>query len=191
MLKGFLKVTFIVLLVSLLGFVSFASAANSLPEEAISQIQSLQGIDVSTENCPPGFWAIIGCGTCQEFIVSDIPLCPPASQILDVLKFPVIDNVTILFDRVVVEAHVFKVIIYRDVNGTTRTRVFCVPVNCCISIPGANPFHDRVANQEIAVEFERDDLRSGGRILTEKMCVRITISLERFLTGGDPCPLVP
>jgi hypothetical protein len=192
MLKRIFRFTFVFLLISVMGFVGFAGAAeNILPKEVVSQVTSLQEIDTNSPDAQShGFFATIACGTCQELTVTDIPLCPPASEIINVFKFPVIDDITICFDKVLVNAHVFKVIVYRDLNGAVRTRVFCVPVDCCIDIPGANPFHDRVSSQEIVVECEKDELRRGGRILHEKMCVRITVGLERFITG-DPCPLVP
>lgn len=181
MFKRFLKRSLMILFVVLFSVMGLVGAAEITEE--MTQEQSYDAL------CR-GFDAIIACGECQKLTVTDIQLCPPAATIIQVLRFPVIDRLTIFNDKVLANAHVLKIIIYRDIFNTVRTRITCIPVDCCIEVPGARP-GDTIAFQNIAVEFSEEELRSNGRILHEKMCVRINVSIQRHFNSLPSCPLIP
>lgn len=176
-----LKHSLLILFVVISSVIGIAGATVFAEETAQEQaIETLSG----------RFDAIIACGECQKLTVTDIQLCPPASRIVNVIRIPAIDNITIFPDKVLVNAHVLKIIFYRDVFGNSRIRITCIPVDCCIEVPGALP-SDTIAFQNIAVEFSEEELRQNGRILHEKMCVRVNVSIQRRFNGIPSCPLVP
>lgn len=127
MFKRFLKRSLLVLFVILFSVIGLVGAAENAEE--ITQEQAV-------ETLCRGFDAIIACGECQKLTVTDIQLCPPAANIINVIRIPAIDRKTIFPDKVLVNAHVLKIIIYRDIFGTNRVRIICIPVDCCIEVPG-------------------------------------------------------
>ncbi len=176
-----LKHSLLILFVVLSSVVGLAGATVNSGE--INQEQAI-------ESLTGRFDAIIACGECQKLTVTDIQLCPPASRIVNVIRIPVIDSRTIFPGKVLINAHVLKIIFYRDIAGNSRIRITCIPVDCCIEVPGALP-SDTIAFENIAVEFSEEELRQNGRILHEKMCVRVNVSIQRRFNGIPSCPLIP
>jgi len=137
--------------------------------------------------CPPvcrcePITVIVGCGECTRCDEREIALCPPVRmpQEPSIDKDLVIDLVQVQNGRVVVFAHVDKLITYIDVNGVTRTRLVRVPFTCEIPIEGI-VFTDTVAFQSIVITEETDTLCSDGRTLRERLCVRINVSIQRII----------
>ncbi len=135
---------------------------------------------------------IVGCGECSPCDERSITLCPPARvpQVPTIVKTWAIDLVQVLNGRVIVIAHVDKFITYVDVNGVTRNVLVRVPFTCNIPIDGV-VFTDTVAFQNIAIVSESDSLCGEGRILYERLCVRINVSLERIIECRLVCPSAP
>jgi hypothetical protein len=131
--------------------------------------------------CEP-ITVIVGCGECTRCDEREIQLCPPVRmpQTPSIVKNLVIDLVQVQNGRVVVFAHVDKLITYIDVNGVTRTRLERVPFACEIPIEGI-VFTDTVAFQSIVITEETDTLCSDGRTLRERLCVRINVSIQRII----------
>lgn len=138
--------------------------------------------------CEP-VYAIVACGECNPCDTRDIPLCPPARtpQTPTIVKTPVIDFVQVLDGAVRVFAHVDKLITYVDITGTTRTRFVRVPFECNIPIPGIVST-DTVAAQSLTITSEVDVLSSDGRSLCERLCVRISVSIQRLIGCNLVCP---
>ncbi|HBK59473.1 MAG TPA: hypothetical protein DDZ84_01595 [Firmicutes bacterium] len=138
--------------------------------------------------CEP-ITAIVGCGECTKCDERNIQLCPPARvpQTPTIVKTLVVDLVQVQNGRVIVFAHVDKLITYVDVNGVTRNRLVRVPFTCDIPIEGI-VFTDTVAFQSIVITEETDTLCGDGRILIERLCVRINVSIQRIIGCRLICP---
>ncbi|MGI6037683.1 MAG: hypothetical protein ACOYD6_05590 [Limnochordia bacterium] len=117
------------------------------------------------------------CGECLVLAVDEIRLCLPARK-FRVRKYPMVTDVTICRDVVLVTGSVRKEITYEDCLGRCRTLVRHVPIDCCMKIPGARP-GDRVTGAQMTIRCSQDRLQKGGRIIEEKMCVEISLTLER------------
>jgi hypothetical protein len=122
---------------------------------------------------------IVGCGECQIFDMEDIPLCPPARSLGPIIKIVEFEqDPLICVDKVLVNIRVTKIIFYIDINGTARIRRFVTEVGCCIDIPGVLP-GDNIAFRRVVVQCEKDELRNDGRILHEKLCIKVNVSVQR------------
>ena len=136
--------------------------------------------------CEP-ITAIVGCGECTRCDERTIQLCPPLDVLDDIIKDPVIDFVEVLNGRVIVRAHVDKFIVYTDINGVPRIRFVRIPLTCEIPIPGIVET-DTVAFPAITITAENDTVSCDGRSLTEFLCVRINVSIERIIGCRLVCP---
>ena len=162
--------------------VSLAAEQTCVPVEPEASATSQPACE-----CEPVF-AIVGCGQCEECDTRVIPLCPPASvpQTPRIAKTPVIDFVQVMNGSVRVVAHVDKPIAYIDVTGTTRLRFERVPFECTITIPGIVAT-DTVAFQALTIVSEVDTIGADGRTLTEVLCVRINVSIQRLIRCDLQC----
>jgi len=139
---------------------------------------------------------VVGDGSCQVLVVTEIPLDPPAFEIHSITKKVNVEQCHAVHDRVIINGTLNKNIIYKTLtdtdtfNGNTR---YCgeirhctvrIPFHCFADIPGARE-NDNCQVERAEVIGETEQLQDSGddcntsETLLEKAIILVEVKVTR------------
>ena len=137
---------------------------------------------------------VVGTGTAQVLVVTEIPLSPPAFALNEVDKEVRIEQCEVITGKVIINGILHKVIQYKTkenvdlihgvkrVCGNVRHCTVDIPFHLFIVVPGALP-GDECHVEDAFVEGEKDELLDQHddcfKKLLEKAVVRVDIKVTR------------